>query len=200
MSFRETVSDENDVSKEDAEKTYETYDWAKELEQAEVQQSLAYLIQKLPEIQQFVESLDKLKTFGAAVLQDKETIQSFENRFQAYPVNAQTIEAGIQLIGKLPTLLQYIEFFERVTFFIQDVLSDEQSMEQMKHSMKQLPIMKEGKEVFEMAREIKERAQYGQPEQISLFTLMKWLKDPTVQRGLHFVNTALTVINEKRNR
>lgn len=199
MSMQETIVVEKPNLAESDENMNESFDLVKELEQPEIKQSLTYLIRKLPDIQQSVESLDKIITFGTAVLQDSETMNSLENRFQTYPVDAEAIEAGIQLIGKLPMLLVQIEMLERITFFIKDVLNDEQSMEQINYSIGQLPFVKEGKEAFEIVREVKERVQKEQSEKVSLLTMMKWLKDPNVQRGLQFVNTALTILNEKQN-
>lgn len=199
MSMQETIVVEKPNLAESDENMNESFDLVKELEQPEIKQSLTYLIRKLPDIQQSVESLDKIITFGTAVLQDSETMNSLENRFQTYPVDAEAIEAGIQLIGKLPMLLAQIEMLERITFFIKDVLNDEQSMEQINYSIGQLPFVKEGKEAFEIVREVKERVQKEQSEKVSLLTMMKWLKDPNVQRGLQFVNTALTILNEKQN-
>ena len=125
MSMQETIVVEKPNLAESDENMNESFDLVKELEQPEIKQSLTYLIRKLPDIQQSVESLDKIITFGTAVLQDSETMNSLENRFQTYPVDAEAIEAGIQLIGKLPMLLVQIEMLERITFFIKDVLNDE---------------------------------------------------------------------------
>lgn len=172
-------------------------EWTKELEQPEVQESLTYLIRKLPEIQQSVESIDNLVTFGQSVLQDKQTIGSFESRLSTYPIDAEAIEAGIQLIGKLPMLLQHVQLIEQATVFIQDVLGDERSMEQVNASIQDFPLVKEGKEALEIAQEIKNRAEIEPQENISIFALMKWLKDPTVQQGLHVAKTALTVLGER---
>lgn len=175
-----------------------TISWTKELEQPDVQQSLTYLIRKLPEIQQSVESLENVITFGQAVLQDKQTIDSIENRINTYPIDVEAIEAGIQLIGKLPMLLQHVQLIEQLTTFVQDVLGDEQSMEQINTSIEQLPFVKEGKDALEIVQEVKKRTELESRESISIFTMMKWLKDPTVQQGLHIVKTTLTVLGERR--
>lgn len=173
-------------------------EWSKELAEPEVQESLHYLIRKLPEIQQSIQSLEEMVTFGKSILQDKESINFFEKRLSLYPVNAETIEAGIHLLGKLPMLLQHVEMLEQVTVFIQDVLGDKQSLEQINQSISDLPFVTEGKGALEMAQEIKERAATEPRENVSVFTLMKWLKDPTLQQGLHYVKTALTVLGEKQ--
>lgn len=173
-------------------------EWSKELAEPEVQEALSYLIRKLPEIQQSVQSLDEMVTFGKSVLQDQETIDTFEKRLSVYPLNAETLEAGIHLIGKLPMLLQHVEMLEQITVFIQDILGDQQSLEQMNQSISELPFVKEGKSAMEMAQEIKERAATEPRETVSVFTLMRWLKDPTVQQGLHYVKTTLTVLGEKQ--
>lgn len=168
-----------------------------ELDQPEVKESLLYLIQKLPEIQEAVQSVDSIVKFGQAVMEDSETAKMYEERFSTYPIGYETIEAGIALLGKLPLLLQHVGMIEQITVFVQDVLGDEQSIEQITQSINELPGVEEGKGALQLVNEIKERAEVERQEQVSLFTLMKWLKDPTVQKGLHYAKTALTVIGEK---
>lgn len=167
------------------------------LDEPEVQQSLLYLIQKLPDIKQAVQSVDSILKFGQAVMQDEETTEMYENRLSTYPIGYETIEAGIVLLGKLPLLLQHVEMIEQVTVFVQDVLGDEQSLEQIAESVSELPGVEEGKGALQLVNEIKERAEVERQEHISIFTLMKWLKDPTVQKGLHYAKTTLTVLGEK---
>lgn len=173
--------------------------WTEELNEPEVEESLIYLIRKLPEIQQSVESIENIVTLGQSFLQDKDTIDSFENRLRTYPIDAEAIEAGIMLIGKFPLLLQHVQLIEKATQFIQDVLGDEQSMEQINTSIQQLPFAKEGLDALEVVKEVKERVASEPKENVSIFTMMKWLKDPTVQQGLHVAKTALTVLGERRS-
>lgn len=172
-------------------------DLMSELEQPKVKESLLYLIDKLPDIHQAVQSVDSIVKFGQSVMEDEKTIEMYEDRLSTYPIGYETIEAGIALLGKLPLLLQHVEMIEQITVFVQDVLGDEQSLEQISESINDLPGIEEGKGALEIISEIKERAEFEEQEQISLFTLMKWLKDPTVQKGLHYTKTALTVIGEK---
>lgn len=173
-------------------------DWTKELAQPEIQESLTFLIQKLPDIQQSMQSFEQILTFGQSFLQDKNTIQTIEDRLNVYPINSETVEAGLTLLGKLPMLLQQVELLEQLTVFLQDVLNDEQSLQQINQSLNDLPLVEEGKEVVEIVNEIKARTEMEPQENVSLFTLMKWLKDPTVQKGLHYVKTTLAVLGERQ--
>lgn len=177
--------------------TTATKDWLELLERPDIQDSLTYLIHKLPDIQKSVQSADELLTFGQSFIKDQETIQSFENRLKTYPLNADTLEAAVALLGKLPMLLQLIETVEQLTVFVQDVLGDEQSIEQLFQSLNELPLVQKGKETAGLIDEIKEEAQSKPQQQVSLFTLMKWLKDPTVQKGLHYAKAALDVLGKK---
>lgn len=177
--------------------TTATQDWVKQLECPEIQDSLTYLIQKLPDIQKSVQSADELITFGQSFLKDQETIQSFENRLKAYPLNAKTLEAAITLVGKLPMLLQLVETLEQITLFVQNVLGDEQSIDQLMQSFNELPLVEKGKETVGLLEEIKERAESEPQQQVSIFALMKWMKDPTVQKGLHYARAALDVLDQK---
>src|SRR5690625_2108737 len=96
-------------------------------------------------------------------------------------------------------LLQHIQLIETTNVFIQDLLGDEQSMEQVNTSISQLPFVQKGVEALEIAKEVNERVANEPEEKVSIFTMMKWLKDPTVQRGLHVAKTALTVLGERRH-
>lgn len=179
------------------EQATESKDLLSQLEQPEVKESLLYLINKLPDIKQTVESIDTAVTFGQSIIEDKDTTKLFEERLSTYPISFETIEACIQLLGKLPMLLKHVEMLEQLTVFIEDVLGDERSLQQIKTSIQELPLVEEGKEAVQLVSEIKERAKIEPKEQVSIFTLMKWLKEPTVQKGLHYVKVALTVLGEK---
>jgi len=96
-------------------------------------------------------------------------------------------------------LLQHIQLIETTNVFIQDLLGDEQSMEQVNTSISQLPFVQKGVEALDIAKEVNERVANEPEEKVSIFTMMKWLKDPTVQQGLHVVKTALTVLGERRS-
>lgn len=170
------------------------------LTQPEIQQSLIYLLHKLPDIQQSVQSIENIVTFGQSFLQDKETITSLENRLAAYPINAETVEAGITLLGKLPLILQQVELLEQATVFIQDVLGDDQSLQQINESLNSLPVVEQSKEVVELVNKIKANAEIERQETISIFTLMKWLKNPAVQKGLHYAKSALTILGERQTK
>lgn len=174
-------------------------EWTEILNEPETKESLTYLIEKLPEIKQSVESIEGMVTFGQTFLQDIDTIDSFENRLKTYPIDAEAIEAGVLLIGKLPLLLQHVQLLEVATIFLQEVFGDEQSMEQVNTSIRELPFVEKALETLDVTKQIKERFNSEPQEKVSIFTMMKWLKDPTVQQGLHVVKTALTVLGERRS-
>lgn len=172
--------------------------WTDVWNRTETQESLSYLIEKLPDVKRLVEAIEPVIHFSKAVLEDEQTINQFENRLSAYPINGETIEAGIELLGKLPMLLQHVAMLEQLTVFVQDVLGDEQSLEQIKCSIESLPLVQEGKALTDVVKEVKERAATQPQEPVSIFTLMKWLKDPSVQKGLHFAKTTLDILGEKQ--
>ncbi|WP_062350717.1 hypothetical protein [Bacillus kwashiorkori] len=173
------------------------YEWLNELDRPDVQESLTFLIQKLPDIQKSVAQLDSVIQFGQAVLQDKTTIDNMEDKLSYTPINYDTLEALVGLLGKLPVLLELVEKLEQGVEFIKAVLADKQSLDQLNESITSLPVITKAKEVAEFVHEVKERAEQEPVQHISLFTVLKWIKSPTVQNGLHYVKTALDVLEKK---
>ena len=184
------------MSKQDE---YSPINFSKELEQPEIQQALTNLIGALPKIDKSLQSLDNLTVFSQAFLTDRQSIDTLENRLKTYPIDSNAIEAGIQLVGKLPMLLQLVELLEGVVFFVQDVLSDEQSMEQINASINQFKFVQQSRDAVDIAKEVKNRLEVDSVETISLFTILRWLKDPTVQQGLRIVKTTLAVLGQRED-
>ncbi|MBM7585943.1 uncharacterized protein YjgD (DUF1641 family) [Bacillus pakistanensis] len=175
----------------------QSYEWLNELERPEVQESLKKLIQKLPEIQRSMDSVGNLIQFSESVVKDRETIDKLEQRLTYSSINAESIEALVQLLGKLPVLLKLVERLEQVTVFLESVWKDKETLDQLYHSAMDFPVVERGKETLELVDRIKEKAESQPQQQISIFTVLKWMKDPNVQKGLHYIQATLDTISEK---
>ncbi|MYL55489.1 hypothetical protein GLW08_19455 [Pontibacillus yanchengensis] len=173
------------------------YDWLQELEKPEVQESLTYLIKKLPDIQQAMDSVDHLVQFGQSVTKDQDAIQQLEERITYSTLNEENIEAMIKLLGKMPMLFEMVERLEQMIVFVESVLGDRESLDSLYRSMSEQPVLQQGKDVLDKLDTIKEKAESTPQENISIFAVLKWMKDPNVQKSLHYIQTALDVFNKK---
>lgn len=170
-----------------------------ELEKPEVQESLTSLLRRLPEFEKSINAVSNIAEFGKAVLQDNEALNKYDQLVSSYNVNKDTVNAVLMLIEKLPKLLKTIELLENITDFATSVIQDKQSTEYLLNDAKEYaePILGKGKEGMAFIRQVQSRAE-SQSQNISLFTIAKWIKDPAVQKGLNYVQAAIDVLNEKQ--
>lgn len=169
-----------------------------QLNQPETQKALVQLLANLPTYQKNLQQLDELIAFGTAVLQDEQAIEKYDNLIQSYNLNIETVQALINLLEKLPRLNELIETLDNVISFAESALKDEETMDYAINSIQSYtdPIVEKGKQGMDIAKEIKQDAQMHE-EPISIFQMMKWMKEPSVQQGLRYVRAALTAFNNK---
>ncbi|GEL08139.1 hypothetical protein [Salisediminibacterium halotolerans] len=171
--------------------------WAEPLQDEEVQASMAYLLRKLPEIEAAVESIDQFVQFGQQTFQDRTSMDHVEDQLSLSSIDQESIEALGQLIGKMPVLLKLTEQVEQAATFAESVMNDQESLAYIADVAEESTVMKKGKELWNKADQIQEIAEENKNEQISIFTVMKWIKDPSVQQGLRYTKAALQVMNQK---
>ncbi len=169
------------------------------------QEAMASALERLPKIMQQYDKLEKGLDFITAVLNDKQSMQylmnSFEKDLPEVNFNQETVHSIATLINKLPKFAKYAESAERLVDFGQAVLSDKQSMEYLVEGMDSLtaPIYGMAQECTSVLEEAKKKARKDDSP-IGIFTLLRMLKDPTVQSGLQFMRAVLDVIEtRKRN-
>lgn len=170
-----------------------------ELEKPEVQESLTSLLRRLPEFEKSINAVSNIAEFGKAVLKDNEAMNKYDQLVSSYNVNKDTVNAVLMLIEKLHKLLKTIELLENITDFATSVIQDKQSTEYLLNDAKEYaePILGKGKEGMAFIQQVQSRAE-SQSQNISLFTIAKWIKDPAVQKGLNYVQAAIDVLNEKQ--
>ncbi|MBU5265703.1 hypothetical protein [Virgibacillus proomii] len=174
------------------------HDWMEELARPEIQSALTNLIRLLPELERTFHSIEQITQFSKYISKDTATIKAFEQRFQLSKINEESFEALITILGKLPILLQIIELMEQITLFIKNVLADEQSLEQLKASLFELSLLNQRKEVKELIAAIQERKN-SMDHSISIFTIMKWIKEPKIQNYLKYIQATLDVLQQKHD-
>lgn len=168
-----------------------------QLQQPETQEAIVKLFVNLPTYQKNLETLGEWIDFGNAVFQDKESLGKYDELIRSYNLDLKTIEALINLLEKLPRLNELVETLDNILQFGEAVMKDEASIEYATASLKSYtdPVMEKGRQGLELVKEIQQRAQ-ADSEPIKLFTILKWLKEPSVQQGLKYVQAALATFNK----
>ncbi|MGE7092961.1 hypothetical protein ACQKII_16210 [Lysinibacillus sp. NPDC048646] len=178
----------------------ETNPLLEQLKQPDVQAALVSLLQKLPTYEENLQAIGNVVSFGQAVLQDQQAIQKYDDLVRSYNLNLETVEALVGLLEKLPKLLQMINQLEDLLDFATAVLADQQTIDYATASIQSYtePVVEKGKQGLSLVKEIQQQAE-ATKEPVKLFTIMKWLKDPSVQKSLKYVQATLQVLNKKSN-
>ncbi len=168
------------------------------LEKPEVQHSLQRLLERLPSIEQTLESAENVVDFGKSVLADEKTVDRYEQFVSSYDVGSETITAIVQLMEKLPKLVQTIHQLENIIDFVAAVLQDKQTTDNTMNNLKGYvdPYVEKGKTGLDFLKMIQQRAE-EKPQQLNVFSIIKWLKDPSVQKSLNYVQATLDILKEK---
>jgi len=176
----------------------ELYQIIETLEKPEVLHSLQRLLDKLPNVEQTIDSAENVVDFGKAVLTDEKTIGRYEQFVTTYNVGSETITAIVQLIEKLPKLVQIIHQLENIVDFVTAVLQDKQTTDYTMNNLKGYvdPYVEKGKTGLDFLKMVQQRAE-EKPQHINVFSIVKWMKDPTVQKTLNYVQSALDILKEK---
>ncbi|MFP3845829.1 helical membrane plugin domain-containing protein [Priestia filamentosa] len=169
-----------------------------QLQQPDIQSALISLLQNLPTYEKNLEAIGNIADFGKSIIQDKQAIQKYDELVRSYNINLETIEALVGLLEKLPRLYKLIEQLESLIDFASAVLVDQQTLDYATVSIKSYtePLLQKGKQGLSLVEEIQQQVQ-ATTEPVKLFTIIKWLKDPTVQQSLKFAQATLTVLNRK---
>ncbi|WP_150268739.1 DUF1641 domain-containing protein [Paenibacillus tepidiphilus] len=110
-------------------------------------------------------------------------------------------ESLTTLIEQLPQITQLVGALTKSYDFVQAVASDEVLKNDTVGAIKELadPVVGSVKNMAATVIEAKDRAN-ASTETVSLFGLMKMLKDPQVQKLLRFLNAYLQVSGERSGR
>lgn len=168
------------------------------LEKPEIRHSLQQLLEKLPEIQETIESVGEVMEFGKSVLKDEKTIGRYEDLVSTYNISLDTLSAIVQIIEKMPKLVHILQQLEDVTDFITAVLQDKQTTTYAINNAKEYidPLIENGKKGMGFIKIVQQRAE-EKPQNLTVFSMIKWMKDPSVQRLLNYVQATLDILKEK---
>lgn len=183
--------------------------WMNELAKPEVQEALALLVQKLPQIKEAVVKAEQGIGLAAAFASDTESINYLAERASSiskFALNKENLEALATIMDSLPRLAKMVGALDRLYTTLEPVLTDKDILVDMANMVQVVaaPVterVQEGvsmaKEGMSMVQEARERAARN-TETLSIFGVLKMLKDPAVQNGLKFAQAMFDVMAERK--
>lgn len=175
------------------------------LSDTRVQAALVTALEKLPAMMEQYVELEKTLAFAKNVFQDTDSVQyllaGLKSDLPDVTINRDTLNATLKLVDKLPKLVEMLDSVEPMIEFAQAVLSDRQSLQHLLAGAEDLvkPAKDKVQEGLSIMEEAKRRAQADRTP-VGIFSLLKLLKDPNVQYGIHFAQAALAVLGERKSR
>ncbi|TCI24603.1 hypothetical protein EVJ27_08480 [Exiguobacterium sp. SH3S2] len=168
------------------------------LTRPDVEQALVSLVERLPEIEKSLRRLEDAVDFGMATMNDQQVRQKVDTLLDSSNLQVETLEAAVKLAEKLPMLLQVTNQLEQVLAFAQDVYGDEQTRELIGQRVDEYvaPVKEKADATRTMLTEIRARAERDD-RNITLFSLVRWLKEPSVQHGLKYMQATVEVLSEQ---
>lgn len=174
-----------------------------ELADPEVQEAIVTLIRKLPKIKDALVAGEQGLELAASILQDKDSLSGLlgrlEQQFSPYRVEKESIVAVFTLLEKMPKLVKYVNALENVADFVESIGKDKQSQQYLLNGVKGYIASTKVENGIAVLREAKARAEHNH-ETVSIFSLIRLMKDPTVQKTLRFTQSLLEVLAEKTNK
>lgn len=173
------------------------------LSDAKVQAALVTALEKLPAMMEQYNELEKTIEFVRNFVKDTDSVQYMLGALKAdlpdVNMNRDTLNATLTLVDKLPKLVETINAIEPMAEFVQAVLNDRQSLENLVRGAEDLvkPAKDTLQEGLSIVAEAKKRAADDRIP-VGIFSLLKLLKDPTVQYGIHFAQAMVAVLGERK--
>lgn len=174
------------------------------LEQEEQLQSLQYIANRLPQITSFMQTVEGQLSFLTSSLQDAQSlgviVEGIEKKVEQLHINKEHLDAVLTITHLLPRLVPVIDQVDKIASFAQSVFTDERTVDQFittttETAYEWLPI-EEGKQVLEETQAAFETRK--NQADISVFGLMKMLKEPVVQDALKYADSFISVMNKRR--
>lgn len=163
-------------------------------------EALQKILNQLPEMADRIEKINKAASFAETLVKDEETLHKVNLFLDHSNLDIKTIAAVIRLLEKLPFLAELADKIENQARFIESVLKDEQSQGYLQRNMEEYlshatDKWSEGKQLWEQVKKDAE----GNEKQITIFTIMKWMKEPQVQRFLSYVQALIHAFPSRDN-
>ncbi len=175
---------------------------ANELSKPEVQEALVTLIQKLPQIKEAVVKAEQGIAAVSVFASDTDSLNYLAERvdkFSKLAFNKENVEALATIIESLPQLAKMVALLDKVYSTVEPLVSDKDTLAYLADTTKLVtdPVKDRVQEGVSIVKEANERAERNR-DTISIFGVLKMLKDPAVQKGLKFTQALLEVLSEKK--
>jgi len=175
------------------------------LSQKEIQNSLIQSLEKLPEIVEKYSTLERNIAFIKSTLCDTESMEyllgGLEDEFQKYIPTKDSLEALMELVHKLPKYTKYLSIVEPIMDFLLSISRDQESVDYLYKGAHELtgPIRQKVENGWDLIQRAKIEAD-NDHSPVTIFTVLKLIKEPAVQRSAHFVKALLTLASEPKSK
>lgn len=175
--------------------------WREELSNPSVQEALTALIQKLPQINEAIGKLEQGMQVISTLSTDTQTINTITepiSHISKVALSKENVEALASIADKLPRIAQSLELLDKVVPLIEKAGQRENwvAMAGLAEVLA-APVTERVQDGMSLVKEAKARSERNTSD-VSIFGVLKLLKDPFVQDGLKFIQALLEVANEKR--
>ncbi|WP_078411186.1 hypothetical protein [Priestia abyssalis] len=175
------------------------------LKQKEIQSSLINALEKLPGLVNQYSALERTINFIQSVINDKESLEyifdRLEKDLQPYILNKDSLEAFFSLVESLPKYVKYLSLIEPIIDFILSVSNDKESVDYLFEGVQEVtePIQQKVQNGWTILQKAKKEAERARTP-VTIFTVIKLMKEPAVQQGLHFAKALLTITSEYKQK
>ncbi|MEB3102909.1 hypothetical protein [Ferviditalea candida] len=178
------------------------FEWLDKLSEPEIQESLTELIGKLPKIKEAMTAVENGVDFLREASQDPLVGEQWDRLTSALNVNEDTLKNLVALLDKLPFLVRMANLLEQSVGFVEAVMNDKQSVNDLTEGLKDNArvITDQVQKGYSLLRDVQARAVSNQQQQISIFTVLKWMREPSVQNILRYAQAFIQVLNENNRK
>lgn len=174
------------------------------LKQKEIQNSLINTLEKLPGLVNQYSALERTINFIQSVINDKESLEYIFDRLEKdspFILNKDSLEAFFSLVDNLPKYVKYLSLVEPIIDFILSVSSDKESVNYLFEGVQEVtePIQQKVQNGWTMLQKAKKEAERARTP-VTIFTVIKLIKEPAVQQGIHFAKALLTITSEYKQK
>ncbi|MEH7335139.1 hypothetical protein V7161_21160 [Neobacillus drentensis] len=173
------------------------------LSQKETQNSLIQTLEKLPELVDQYSALERNIAFIKSVLNDKESTEyllgGLEDEIGKYIPTKDSLEALMALVHNLPKYTKYLSMVEPIMEFLLSTTRDQESVDYLYKGAQEIagPIQQKVENGWDLIQRAKKEAD-NDHSPVTFFTVFKLIKEPAVQRSIHFVKALLTLASEPK--
>jgi uncharacterized protein YjgD (DUF1641 family) len=173
------------------------------MSQAHVQESLAHMLDRLPQLVQHLDAMERMASFASAVMSDRQSLEylytGIRDDLPPVTLNKDTLAAALVLLDKLPKLVESLAVLDRGLDFVRALAADKASLEYLFQGAAGWvePLQSRVQAGVDVVRAAEERSR-NDTSPVSIFTVLRLLKDPVVQRGVHFAQALLVELAQRK--